>query len=241
MNGMVLHGGVIAYGGTFFVFSDYMRPAMRLAALMGLREIYVLTHDSIGVGEDGPTHQPVEHLASYRAMPNILTFRPCDVIETAEAWEIALTSEKRPSILALSRQNLPLLRTSIDENLSLKGAYVISDCEGKRDVTLIATGSEVMLCVEVQKVLREKGIHAAVVSMPCMELFEEQSKDYRQQVLGKAPRLAVEAASTFGWDRYADEIIGMNCFGASGKGDDVYGFFGITVNEILKKVEKLVA
>lgn len=241
MNGMVLHGGVIAYGGTFFVFSDYMRPAMRLAALMGLREIYVLTHDSIGVGEDGPTHQPVEHLASYRAMPNILTFRPCDVIETAEAWEIALETEKTPSILALSRQNLPLLRKSIDENLTKRGAYVIDDCEGKRDVTLIATGSEVMLAVQAKEELKEKGINAVVVSMPCMELFEKQSEDYRRKVLGDAPRLAIEAASTFGWDRYADEAIGMTTFGASGKADDVYGFFGLTVNEIVKKVEKLVA
>ncbi|MBR6409681.1 MAG: transketolase [Alphaproteobacteria bacterium] len=241
MNGMALHGGVIPYGGTFFVFSDYMRPSMRLAALMGVRVVYVLTHDSIGVGEDGPTHQPVEHLASYRAMPNILTFRPCDVVETAEAWEIALKSEHTPSILALSRQNLPLLRTSAEENLSLKGGYVISEAKLKRDVTIVATGSEVMLAIEAQKELEEKGIHAAVVSMPCMELFDKQDKAYKNAVLGDAPRIGVEAGTSFGWDRYVDDFVGTDSFGASGKADDVYAFLGITVNEILKKVEKLVA
>jgi len=239
MNGLALHGGVIPFGGTFFVFSDYMRPSMRLAALMGLREIYVLTHDSIGVGEDGPTHQPVEHLASYRAMPNILTFRPCDVVETAEAWEVALTQEKTPSILALSRQGLPLLRTSIKENLTLRGAYVIKDCEGEREATIIATGSEVMLAVQAQEKLKEKGIKVAVVSMPCMELFDKQPQEYQKEVLGEKPRVAVEAATTFGWDKYADTTVGMETFGASGKGDDVYEFFGITVDEIIKKVEKL--
>jgi len=240
MNGLALHGGVIPFGGTFFVFSDYMRPSMRLAALMGLKVIYVLTHDSIGVGEDGPTHQPVEHLASYRAMPNILTFRPCDVVETAEAYEMALTSEHTPSIMVLSRQNLPTLRKSAKENLTSKGAYVISDCESKRDITLIATGSEVMLAVEAQEKLKQKGINAAVVSMPCMELFEKQTADYQRKILGSAPKIAVEAASVFGWDKYADDTIGMTTFGASGKADDVYDFFGITVDEILKRVEKLV-
>lgn len=241
MNGLALHGGVIPFGGTFFVFSDYMRPSMRLAALMGLKVIYVLTHDSIGVGEDGPTHQPVEHLASYRAMPNILTFRPCDVIETAEAWEIALTQEKTPSLLALSRQNLPLLRESAQENLSARGAYVLKEADGKRDVTLIATGSEVMLAVEAAQILKEKGVHAAVVSMPCMELFEMQKEDYQKAVLGTAPRIAVEAGIRFGWDRYADDFVGMNGFGASGKGEEVYAHFSITVNEILKRVEKILA
>ncbi|MBR2299033.1 MAG: transketolase [Alphaproteobacteria bacterium] len=239
MNGLALHGGVIPFGGTFFVFSDYMRPSMRLAALMGIRVIYVLTHDSIGVGEDGPTHQPVEHLASYRAMPNIYTFRPCDVVETAESWEIALASERTPSILALSRQNLPMLRTSSKENLSGKGAYVIKDCEGERDATIIATGSEVSLAVEAQEKLKEKGIRVAVVSMPCMELFDMQPQEYQRKVLGDAPRVAVEAATTFGWDKYADATVGMETFGASGKGADVYEFFGITVDEIIKKVEKL--
>ena len=241
LNGLCLHGGVIPFGGTFFVFSDYMRPSMRLAALMGLRVIYVLTHDSIGVGEDGPTHQPVEHLASYRAMPNILTLRPCDAIETAEAWEIALTQGNMPSVLALSRQNLPLLREGINENLTARGGYVLRETEGERDVTLIATGSGVMLAVEACLALKEKGVKAAVVSMPCMELFEMQSAAYKNAVLGDAPRVAIEAGIGFGWDRYADEFVGMNSFGASGKGEDVYAHFSITVNEILKKVEKLLA
>ena len=191
MNGMALHGGILPYGGTFFVFSDYLRPAQRLAALMGLRVIYVLTHDSIGVGEDGPTHQPIEHLASYRAMPNINVFRPCDVVETAEAWRLAIETEHTPSILALSRQGLPMLRTSAKENLTAKGGYVISACKGKREATLIATGSEVSLAVEAQKALKEEGINVAVVSMPCTELFDAQPISYQEEVLGKAPRIAV--------------------------------------------------
>lgn len=241
MNGLALHGGVIPFGGTFFVFSDYMRPSMRLAALMGLRVIYVLTHDSIGVGEDGPTHQPVEHLASYRAMPNILTFRPCDAVETAEAWEIALTQEKTPSVLALSRQNLPLLREDVGKNMTARGGYVIRQAIKKPKVTLIATGSEVMLAVEAEKILKEKGVDVAVVSMPCVELFEKQDEAYKKEVLGDAPRIVIEAGVRFGWDKYADEFIGMNGFGASGKGDDVYEHFSITVNEILKRVEKIIA
>lgn len=246
MNGLALHGGVIPYGGTFFVFSDYMRPAMRLAALMGIRVIYVLTHDSIGVGEDGPTHQPIEHLASYRAMPNILTFRPCDVIETAEAWEIALTSENTPSILALSRQNLPLLRTSAAENLTAKGGYIISDTQNgaPRQATLIATGSEVSLAVEAQRRLREDGIETAVVSMPCTELFDRQNPDYQEAVLGSAPRIAVEAAAKFGWEKYVGlhgDIIGMDGFGASGPAADLYEYFGITADEIVESVKNLTA
>lgn len=244
MNGMALHGGVIPYGGTFFVFSDYMRPAMRLAALMGIRVIYVLTHDSIGVGEDGPTHQPIEHLASYRAMPNIYTFRPCDVVETAEAWEIALTNESTPSILALSRQGLPLLRKSAKENLTAKGGYVISDVSSgkERQVTLIATGSEVALAVSAQEKLREKGIEAAVVSMPCTELFDLQTPEYQDQVLGKCPRIAIEAAAKFGWEKYVGlegDIIGMDGFGASGPGDKLFEHFGITVDEVVESAENL--
>lgn len=238
MNGMALHGGVIPYGGTFFVFSDYLRPSMRLAALMGIRVIYVLTHDSIGVGEDGPTHQPIEHLASYRAMPNILTFRPCDVIETAECWQEALTEDHRPSLLALSRQNLPLLRKSIDKNLSAKGAYVISPCAKERDVTIIATGSEVHIAVEAQKKLAENKINAAVVSMPCMELFEEQSLNYQLEVLGTKPVVSVEAGTTFGWNRYAKKTIGIDSFGASAPADKLYEYFGLTAENIADKVEK---
>jgi transketolase len=240
MNGMALHGGIIPFGGTFFVFSDYMRPAMRLAALMGIRVIYVLTHDSIGVGEDGPTHQPIEHLASYRCMPNILTFRPCDVVETAEAWQIALETEDKPSLLALTRQGLPLLRTSAEVNLSAKGGYVIAGEDKKRQATIIATGSEVSLAVEAMNKLAEEGIKVAVVSMPCTELFDAQPIDYQEQVLGKAPRIAVEAASKFGWEKYVGlegDIIGMDGFGASGPAEELYKYFGITVEEVADAVK----
>lgn len=240
MNGMALHGGVLPYGGTFFVFSDYLRPAQRLAALMGLRVIYVLTHDSIGVGEDGPTHQPIEHLASYRAMPNINVFRPCDVVETAEAWRIAIESEHTPSILALSRQGLPLLRTDEKENLTAKGGYIISGDKKKRQATLIATGSEVSLAVEAQQALKEEGIDVAVVSMPCTELFDAQPISYQEEVLGKAPRIAIEAASKFGWEKYVGldgDIIGMDGFGASGPAGELYKFFGITKEEIIDSVK----
>ncbi len=245
MNGMALHGGIIPFGGTFFVFSDYMRPSMRLAALMGIRVIYVLTHDSIGVGEDGPTHQPIEHLASYRAMPNILTFRPCDVVETAEAWEIALTEENMPSILTLTRQGLPLLRESAVENLTAKGGYVISDvAKGKtRQATLIATGSEVSMAIEAQNVLNQKGIDVAVVSMPCTELFDKQTPQYQDEVLGDCPRIAIEAGSKFGWEKYTGlrgDIIGMDGFGASGPADKLFEYFGITTEEIVESVENLI-
>lgn len=240
MNGMALHGGVIPYGGTFFVFSDYLRPAQRLAALMGLRVVYVLTHDSIGVGEDGPTHQPIEHLASYRAMPNINVFRPCDVVETAEAWRLALTSEHTPSILALSRQGLPLLRTQSAENKTAKGGYIISGDPNKRQATIIATGSEVSLAVEAQQRLAEEGIATVVVSMPCTELFDAQPLPYQKEVLGTAPRVAVEAASKFGWEKYVGldgDIIGMDGFGASGPAAELYKYFGITVEEVVDAVK----
>lgn len=242
MNGLALHGGAIPYGGTFFVFSDYMRPAMRLAALMGIRVIYVLTHDSIGVGEDGPTHQPIEHLASYRAMPNIYTMRPCDVVETAECWRIAIESESTPSILALSRQNLPLLRKSAELNLSARGGYIIAGDKDKRQATLIATGSEVSLAVEARNELAEEGIEVAVVSMPCTELFDRQDISYQEEVLGTAPRIAIEAASKFGWERYVGlngDIIGMDGFGASGPAAELYNYFGITKEEIIDSVKNL--
>ena len=241
MNGMSLHGGVIPYGGTFFVFSDYMRPSIRLAALMGLRVIYVLTHDSIGVGEDGPTHQPIEHLASYRAMPNVLMFRPCDVVETAEAWQVAITSEKTPSLLALSRQGLPMLRKNCSENMVAKGGYVISEADGERKATIIATGSEVAIAVEAQKLLKAKNIEVAVVSMPCTELFDKQPAEYRAQVLGNAFRVVVEAASPFGWDKYCGEngkIIGIDSFGASAPAGELYEHFGLTADRIAEEIVK---
>lgn len=240
MNGMALHGGIIPFGGTFLVFSDYLRPSMRLASLMGLRTIYVMTHDSIGVGEDGPTHQPIEHLASFRAMPNMLTFRPCDVVETAEAWELAITQETTPSILALSRQNLPLLRESAKENMSAKGAYIIAGDENKRVATLIATGSEVSLAIEARNKLKESGIEVAVVSMPCCELFDAQGIDYQEKILGNKPRIAIEAASKFGWEKYVGltgDIIGMDGFGASAPGGELYKYFGITVDEVVDAVK----
>ena len=243
MNGLSLHGGAIPYGGTFFVFSDYMRPSMRLAALMGIRAIYVLTHDSIGVGEDGPTHQPIEHLASYRAMPNIYTFRPCDVIETAECWRIAIESEKTPSILALSRQNLPMLRTDAKLNLSARGGYIIYGEKDNRQATLIATGSEVSLAVEAAQDLEKEGIKVAVVSMPCTELFDAQDITYQEDVLGQAPRIAIEAGSKFGWERYVGlkgDIIGMDGFGASGPASELYNYFGITKEEIIDSVKTLI-
>ena len=240
MNGMSLHGGIIPYAGTFFVFSDYMRPSMRLAALMGIRVIYVLTHDSIGVGEDGPTHQPIEHLASYRAMPNILTIRPCDVVETAEAWQLAITESKRPSMLVLSRQNLPLLRKECTENLVSKGAYVISPSAGERQATLIATGSEVSIAVNAQQMLAKEGIQVAVVSMPCMELFEEQNTDYKQKVLGNKPIISIEAASTFGWSKYAQKTIGIDTFGSSAPANCLYEHYGITAEHIVAEVKALI-
>ena len=243
MNGLSLHGGVIPYGGTFFVFSDYLRPAMRLAALMKIRSIYVLTHDSIGVGEDGPTHQPIEHLASYRAMPNILTFRPCDVVETAEAWQIAINSETTPSILALSRQNVPTIRNNAKENMTQKGGYIISEAKETPVATVIATGTEVSLAIKAQKQLEEENIYINVVSMPCCELFDRQSNEYKRNILGIKPRIAIEAGAQYGWEKYVGEngiIIGLNDFGTSGKGNDVYKHFGITVENLIEQIKKVI-
>jgi transketolase len=241
MNGIAVHGGFIPYGGTFLVFSDYNRPAIRLAALMGIRVIHVLTHDSIGLGEDGPTHQPVEHLAALRAIPNLLVFRPGDAIETAEVWELAMNHATGPSALALSRQNLPVSRkTHTQENLSAKGGYLLRETAKPRDVTLIATGSEVGLVMQAAERLVTEGIEAAVVSLPCFELFAEQLADYRASVLGSAPRVGVEAAIRQGWDmvlRPEDRFLGMTSFGASGSIADVYKHFGITVDAILAEAK----
>jgi transketolase len=244
MNGLALHGGIIPYGGTFLVFSDYCRPSIRLSALMGKRVIYVMTHDSIGLGEDGPTHQPVEQLAALRAMPNLNVFRPADSVECAECWEIALTTETTPSILALTRQGLPLLRTAHNnENLSARGAYVLVEPEGERDVTLIGTGSELALVAAAAKKLQGEGIKAAVVSMPCWELFEGQTKDYQDEVLGHAPRVAVEAAAEFGWPKWLGTrgvFVGMHGFGASAPAQDLYKQFGITVDAVQATARGLV-
>ena len=236
MNGMALHGGIVPYGGTFLVFSDYCRPSIRLSALMGQRVIYVMTHDSIGLGEDGPTHQPVEQLAALRAMPNLYVMRPADSVECAECWEIALLSKSTPSILALTRQSVPLLRNAgTKENLSAKGAYMLIEAAGERDVTLIGTGSELALAVEAAGKLAEKGVKAAVVSMPCWELFEAQPEAYRNEVLGSAPRVAVEAASEFGWAKWIGPngaFVGMHGFGASAPAQDLYKHFGITAEAV---------
>ena len=233
MNGMALHGGLIPYSGTFLVFSDYCRPAIRLAALMGKRVIHVMTHDSIGLGEDGPTHQPVEHLAALRAIPNLLVLRPCDAIETAECWEIALQEKTRPSILALSRQGLPTVRDgNAAENLSARGAYVLREAEGKPQVSLIATGSEIEIALKAREILQAQGVATRVISMPCSNLFDEQPEAYRRSVLDPGTvRVAIEAAGPMGWERYigpSGAFIGMHGYGASAPYKDLYKHFGIT-------------
>lgn len=244
MNGIALHGGFIPYGGTFLVFSDYARGAIRLSALMGLPVVYVLTHDSIGLGEDGPTHQPVEHLAMLRATPNLNVFRPADIIETAECWELALTEASTPSALALSRQALPMLRQGeSQDNLCARGAYVLRETKGPRDVTLLATGSEVEIAVAAADRLRaDRGIEAAVVSMPCWEKFEAQDEAYRNRTLGNAPRIAIEAAGRLGWDRWMGprgSFVGMQGFGASAPAGDLYRHFGITADHVVAEAQRL--
>jgi transketolase len=248
MNGMALHGGIIPYGGTFLVFSDYCRPAIRLAAIMGIRVVFVMTHDSIGVGEDGPTHQPIEHLAALRAIPNLKVFRPADGVETAECWELALSDSRRPSLIAFSRQDVPTLRVNHNgENLSAKGAYEL-EADDDAKVTLLATGTEVSLAVEARSKLKAEGISARVVSMPCWSLFEEQSEDYRRKILGPGTvKVAVEAAVREGWDRYIGSellgphgaFVGMHSFGASGPYKDVYAKFGITTDAVVAAAKRL--
>jgi transketolase len=233
MNGMALHGGLIPYGGTFFVFSDYARGAMRLSALMGAGVVYVLTHDSIGLGEDGPTHQPVEHLAALRAIPNMRVFRPADAVETAECWELALNRTNGPTVLALTRQNLPQLRTSApSDNPCSHGGYELVAAQGEAKVSLFATGSEVEIAVAAQKQLAERGIPARVVSVPSLELLLEQPEDAKAAIIGKAPvKIAIEAAVRWGWDAVigSDGIfIGMHSFGESGPYKELYKHFGIT-------------
>ncbi|HEY9539398.1 MAG TPA: transketolase C-terminal domain-containing protein, partial [Kiloniellaceae bacterium] len=241
MNGIALHGGLIPYGGTFLVFTDYCRPSIRLSALMGLRVVYVMTHDSIGLGEDGPTHQPVEHLAALRAIPNLKVFRPADTIETAECWELALQSENGPSVLALTRQNLPTLRRDCAENLSAYGAYIMAPADSERQVTLIASGSEVQIALEAQKLLRDEGISSAVVSMPSWELFEQQPAHYRDEVLGPGTlHIAIEAAGPFGWERWIEAggaFVGMRGFGASAPARELFEQFGITAKAVVEAVK----
>ena len=251
MNGMALHGGIRPYSGTFFCFTDYARPAMRLAALMKMPSVFVMTHDSIGVGEDGPTHQPVEHLAICRATPNTYVFRPADAVETAEAWEIALSAKETPSVLSLTRQGLPTVRTEHKlSNLSAKGAYVLADAEAKRQVILIATGSEVAIAMDAKAKLEAEGIGTRVVSMPCMELFAEQDEAYRRKVLPAGPvRVGIEAAvRAGGWDKWLmgergqdkkAAFVGMDSFGASAPAGELYEKFGITADATVAKVKEL--
>ncbi len=238
MNGIALHGGFIPYGGTFLVFTDYCRPSIRLSALMGQRVIYVMTHDSIGLGEDGPTHQPVEHLAALRVIPNLQVFRPCDATETAECWQLAIVSRETPSVLALTRQNLPHLRTEFTpENKCALGAYILREASAAPKVVVMATGSEVHLAVEAAKQLEAKGTPTRVVSVPSMELFAKQPASYRREVLGSGvKRIAIEAAVETGWERWLGEdgtFIGMKSFGASAPAEELYKRFGITVEAIV--------
>ncbi len=250
LNGMALHGGIRPYGGTFMCFTDYARGAMRLSALMGVPTVYVMTHDSIGLGEDGPTHQPVEHLAISRATPNTLVFRPADVTETAEAWEVALSQPRTPTVMALSRQGVPAVRTEYRSvNLSARGAYVLVEATGKRQAILMATGTEVSLAMQAQEILEAQGIGTRVVSMPCMELFAQQNDAYRKRILPGGPvRVAVEAAVRMGWDQWLlgergreakAGFIGMTGFGASAPADRLYKEFGITAEAIVEKVKSL--
>ena len=244
MNGVALHGGFIPYGGTFLCFTDYARGAIRLSALMGQRVIYVMTHDSIGLGEDGPTHQPVEHLAMLRATPNLAVFRPADAMETAEAWEAAIGLTDRPSVLCLSRQGLPALRAAAGENQVAQGAYVLRETAGARAATLIATGSEVAIALAAADQLAAEGVAAAVVSMPCWELFAERPAAERRAVLGDAPRVAVEAASGFGWERWLGaegRFVGMTGFGASAPAGALYAHFGITADAIAQAARAAIA
>ncbi|MDB2391013.1 transketolase [Alphaproteobacteria bacterium] len=241
MNGIALHGGAIPYGGTFMVFTDYCRPSIRLSALMKQRIIYVMTHDSIGLGEDGPTHQPVEHLSALRVIPNLLVFRPGDVVETAEAWQCALASTTAPSILALSRQGMAQFRHGdMTENKTALGAYVVSEAEGERAVTLLASGSEVGIALDAQNKLAAHGIAAAVVSVPCLELFWKQNVDYRNAVLGSSPRIVIEAGMRQSWDRLLSEddgFVGMGSFGASAPINDLYAHFGITSDAVVEQAK----
>ncbi len=238
VNGLQAHGGLRAYAATFFVFSDYMKPAIRLAALMNLPVTYILTHDSIGVGEDGPTHQPVDQLAMLRAIPKLRVIRPADAREVSAAWYTAITSKDTPTALILTRQNLPALDGSSKE--ALKGAYVISKEDQKVDLVLIATGSEVSLAIDAQKALKEKGVDARVVSMPCQELFNDQTEDYKMSVITKGvPKLAIEAGSTFGWHKYACDVIGMDDFGLSAPANQLFDAFGFTTENVVNRALKL--
>ena len=246
MNGLSLSHAFIPYGGTFLIFSDYLRPALRLCALMKRQVIYVLTHDSIGLGEDGPTHQPIEQLAALRAIPNLNVFRPADSVEVAECWALALENRQTPSVLALTRQALPTVRLEeAPENLCARGGYVLRESNGDRQMTLIATGSEVEIALKAQEMLEARGFSVAVVSLPCWRLFDQQPQEYRESVLGRHTlRVAIEAAGPLGWERYVGEqgvIIGMTGFGASAPYETLYQHFDITPEAVVKAVMKAIS
>jgi transketolase len=236
---MSLHGGIIPYGGSFLIFTDYCRPSIRLASFMKIKAIYIMTHDSIGLGEDGPTHQPIEHLASLRSIPNLNVLRPADAIETLECWETAL-NQSAPSVISLTRQDIPIVRNkNIFTNLSSQGAYIISETKkSKRDITILATGSEVSIAIEAKNILEKKFINVAVVSMPCWEIFDKKNDTYKNKILGPIEkRIAIEAASKFGWTRYIkndDYILGMNSFGSSAPHKVLYNNFGLNAKELVK-------
>ena len=239
MNGMALHGGLVPYGGTFLVFADYCRNAIRMSAIQHAQVVYVLTHDSIGLGEDGPTHQPIEHVMSLRAIPNLLVFRPADVVETAECWALALEAEGTPSALALSRQNLPQLRTS-GGMLSAKGGYRLKAAEAARQVVLVATGSEVEIALACAAALEAEGMGADVVSMPCTELFDAQDAAYRADILPAGVlKVSIEAGVTLGWQKYVGDglTIGIDRFGASAPADQLYSYFGLTSEAIVPQIK----
>ncbi|MBN8929388.1 MAG: transketolase [Rhodospirillales bacterium] len=243
-NGMALHGGIIPYTGTFFAFSDYMRPAIRLGAIMRQRVVHVLTHDSIGLGEDGPTHQPVEHLASFRAMPNVHLYRPADAVETAECWELAIRRTEGPTLLVLSRQPVPACRSDAAENRCARGGYVLAEAEGPRQATIIASGSEVAIALAAREMLAGEGIRVAVVSLPGWKLFEVQDDAYRTAVLGGAPRIGIEAGVSYGWERWVGEggtFIGLNGYGASAPYEELYRHFGLTPDAVVAAVKRKIA
>ncbi len=245
MNGMALHRGIVPFGGTFLTFTDYCRPSIRLSALMGIRVVYVMTHDSIGLGEDGPTHQPVEHLAALRAIPNLMVFRPCDSMETAECWAIALSTPDKPSILSLTRQAIPHLRAdAASANHCARGGYIIRPAKNPRRATLMATGSEVEIAVRAQAILEADGIGTVVVSLPCWHLFDAQPQAYRDEVLGSGIRVAIEAGIRMGWEKYigdAGDFIGMTGFGASAPAEELYKHFGITAEAAAAAVKERLA
>ena len=242
MNGLALYGGLIPYSGTFLIFSDYCKPSIRLSALMGLKVIYIFSHDSIGLGEDGPTHQPIEQLTGLRAIPNLNVFRPADINETLECWEIALKSKNTPSAIVLSRQKLPYINPSFSkENKSKLGAYLVKETSGINSLILLATGSEVELALKAQKKMKELNINSKVISMPCQELFDLQSNEYKNKVLNKnIPIISIEAGSKNGWEKYTKNNIGLNSFGESAPYKDVYSHLELTSDKIVELAKKII-